>query len=102
MLWQWLIFGSQRLVSNRYGPNVPLPFGSRRRSRRRLQVGPAARSHCSDGTEFFAAIRHECLESDCDILLHDSTSSLWLCVPASQIVVSASTAKDASINKDIN
>jgi hypothetical protein len=26
MLWQWLIFGSQRLVSNRYGPNVPLPF----------------------------------------------------------------------------
>ena len=23
---QWLIYGSQRLISNRYGPNVPLPF----------------------------------------------------------------------------
>jgi len=23
---QWLIYGFQRLISNRYGPNVPLPF----------------------------------------------------------------------------
>ena len=23
---QWLIYGSQRLISDRYGPNVPLPF----------------------------------------------------------------------------
>jgi hypothetical protein len=23
---QWLVYGSQRLISNRYGPNAPLPF----------------------------------------------------------------------------
>src|SRR5712691_62492 len=27
---QWLIYGSQRLISNRYGPNVPLPFDGAR------------------------------------------------------------------------
>jgi hypothetical protein len=27
---QWLIYGSQRLISDRYGPNVPLPFDGMR------------------------------------------------------------------------